>query len=225
MCPAIVSPIPNPPAVAGEEDGALIEETEHEKDTDEEELKDMERALEAGKSYEDGANISDGMTSGPCEGSSSQAQKPMMMKGPLNPSQQEIDLHNLTHLPYRSWCPHCVATRRPNIAHVPSKQASTIPQLATDYCFIRDSVDQDTATCLVARVYPWKMTFAIVVDLKGRDESAIKRLSNFIKSCGLTHFSYRSDQEKSLLALVEEAIMLAGETELAEKTREAIVGT
>ena len=24
------------------------------------------------------------------------------------PSKEEVELHNRTHLPYRSWCPHCV---------------------------------------------------------------------------------------------------------------------
>ena len=202
----------------------MMGETKHEKDTDEEELKDMEQALESGQGFDSGANLSDGMICGPCDDSGPLAQKPMLLRGPCDPTQQQMDLYNLTHLPYMSWCPHCVATRRPNIVHVSSKQESTIPQLATDYCYVRDSVDQDTVTCLVARVFPWKMTFAVTVDVKGRDEAAIKRLSSFIKSCGLTHFSYRSDQEASLLALVEEAILMAGKAELAEKTGEAVVG-
>lgn len=27
---------------------------------------------------------------------------------PRKPSQAEVDLHELHHLPYRNWCPHCV---------------------------------------------------------------------------------------------------------------------
>ena len=224
MCPAIVSPSAIQPTVVSSADGPVIEETENGDTTEEDELRDMQKALESGQGFEGGANISDGIMCGPCDGSGPLAQKPMLLRGPGNPSQADMDLHNLTHLPYMSWCPHCVATRRPNITHVSSKQESTIPQLATDYCYLRDSVDKDVVTCLVTRVFPWKMTFAVVVDVKGRDEAAIKRLSSFIKSCGLTHFSYRSDQEPSLLALVEEAIMTAGKAELAEKTGEAIVG-
>ena len=30
---------------------------------------------------------------------------------PRKPSQSEGDQHNLTHLPYRSWCTHCVRGR------------------------------------------------------------------------------------------------------------------
>ena len=27
---------------------------------------------------------------------------------PVRPIQQEVDLHNATHVPFRSWCPFCV---------------------------------------------------------------------------------------------------------------------
>ena len=30
------------------------------------------------------------------------------LRTPSMPSQQDIDLHRLSHLPYRSWCPECV---------------------------------------------------------------------------------------------------------------------
>ena len=177
---------------------------------EDEELAQMNKALETGRGFDGGANLSDGVLCGPSDGSGSLAQKPQILRSPDSPSQADIDLHNLTHLPYMSWCPHCVATRRPNVAHTASKTESTLPLLVTDYCYLRDSVDQDSLTVLVARIYPWKMTFAVAVDVKGRDEAAIKRLASFIRTCGLQRFNYRSDQEASLLALVEEAIALSG---------------
>ena len=33
------------------------------------------------------------------------------------PEQDEIDEHNTTHLPFRSWCPHCVQGRGVSAAH------------------------------------------------------------------------------------------------------------
>ena len=33
----------------------------------------------------------------------------VQMKRPYTPTQQEIDEHMPLHLPYRAWCPHCVA--------------------------------------------------------------------------------------------------------------------
>ena len=34
---------------------------------------------------------------------------PKGLPTPVLPSKAEVEHHNLTHLPYRSWCPHCVA--------------------------------------------------------------------------------------------------------------------
>ena len=33
------------------------------------------------------------------------------------PSQEEVEIHNLSHLPYRSWCPHCVKGKAKGAAH------------------------------------------------------------------------------------------------------------
>ena len=42
---------------------------------------------------------------------------PKGLPSPGLPSNAEVEHHNLTHLPYRSWCPFCVAARRKNNAH------------------------------------------------------------------------------------------------------------
>ena len=39
------------------------------------------------------------------------ARKPKALTSPLEPTQQERELHNLTHLPYRSWCEICVKAK------------------------------------------------------------------------------------------------------------------
>ena len=48
-------------------------------------------------------------------------QQPKGAPAPQHPIPAEVARHNLTHLPYRSWCPHCVACRRPNSAHKSTK--------------------------------------------------------------------------------------------------------
>ena len=32
-----------------------------------------------------------------------------VLRGPKEPTAEEIAEHNVKHVPYRSWCPHCVA--------------------------------------------------------------------------------------------------------------------
>ena len=40
------------------------------------------------------------------------ARKAEVMRRPYTPTQQEIDEHMATHLPYRAWCPHRVSGKR-----------------------------------------------------------------------------------------------------------------
>ena len=45
------------------------------------------------------------------------SREPKMMRDPKLPSQEEIRTHELTHLPYRSWCVHCVRGKGKSMAH------------------------------------------------------------------------------------------------------------
>eukprot|EP00971_Amphidinium_carterae_P076003 1501469-Amphidinium_carterae.2 len=40
--------------------------------------------------------------------SQQEANTPRTIKTPTVPSQEELDEHNLTRLPYREWCKHCM---------------------------------------------------------------------------------------------------------------------
>ena len=101
------------------------------------------------------------------------AQKPMGMTSPVQPTEEEIALHWLTHLPYRSWCKWCVAAKRQNAPHC-SLPASNreVPLLVADYCYVRDGRDQDLLTCLVAWLYPRRAIFSVPCDVKGADDYA-----------------------------------------------------
>ena len=131
---------------------------------------------------------------------------------PKVPTAAQIAAHNITHLPYRSWCPHCVAARRPNSQHfrASSKSDRADPLLVADYCFVRDNVDTDCVTVLVARLYPSRSMLATVVDAKGADQNAVARLARFLRDSGYAKIVYRSDQERSIIALFEETFKASG---------------
>ena len=38
---------------------------------------------------------------------SEEAKKPEVLRDPGAPTPKEVEEHNVTHLPFRSWCPHC----------------------------------------------------------------------------------------------------------------------
>ena len=124
---------------------------------------------------------------------------------PHEPNAKERAIHDLTHLPYRGWCEHCVRARRPNTHHrakSPSSQR-TIPLLVADYCHVRDNQDEELATILVARLYPSKALLAVYCDQKGVDDYVITRLASFIRDTGYTKVVYKSDQESSIRAMFE----------------------
>ena len=62
------------------------------------------------------------------------------MLDPRLPSSEEVRQHNLTHTPYRNWCPHCVRGRGKEMDHKRKKNddEQEIPEYHMDYCFPGD---------------------------------------------------------------------------------------
>ena len=124
------------------------------------------------------------------------------------PAPAVVARHNLTHLPYAAWCPHCVAARRANNPHFRREESfrRMIPLLVLDYCFVRNNLDEDLLTLLVGRLYPTRTIFACSLDMKGRDPVAIAKLGDFIKANGLTKIVCKCDQERALNALNQSVV-------------------
>ena len=127
---------------------------------------------------------------------------------PRPASARERARHNLIYFPCKRWCRHCVAGRLNNAAHRRSTaEPRSIPVIHLDYCFLRDARDDDLLTCLVGRMQPSEMTFACPRNSKGIDPYAVQRLKDFIKSSGVSHLVCKSDQETSIKACVDEALV------------------
>ena len=55
---------------------------------------------------------------------------------PKRPSQEEIDEHYKTHLPFRNWCPHCMRGKAKALGCKKSdKVAGDLEEFHLDYCF------------------------------------------------------------------------------------------
>ena len=93
-------------------------------------------------------------------------QVPRGLLSPKAPSKDAIRKHNLTHWPYAPWCPWCVMARRNAEPHFQCKddQGRLLPLLVLDYCFVKGEADAELVTRLVGKLYPFRMTFACVVD-------------------------------------------------------------
>ena len=139
-----------------------------------------------------------------------QGHLPKTLPDVVGPSPQEIARHNLTHLPYRSWCRWRVMSRKPNPKHLRSHVAKRdIPLLVGYYAFMRSTTDEDLLTVFVGRLYPTREITIIPCEQKGEDMHAINRLANFIKNAGVQKLVYMADQESALATLMENAIQKA----------------
>ena len=59
--------------------------------------------------------------------------------------------HNAAHVPFRDWCPFCVASRGRSSPHrrvVVNKTADTLPKFQTDYMFTRTVAESNTQPCI-----------------------------------------------------------------------------
>ena len=154
--------------------------------------------------------------------------RPITAPTPHTPSRHEIMEHNITHWPYRSWCPHCVRGKAKSVQHGIHKQGtseSTVPVLAMDYAFMKERIVNEAnesddkadevgeAKFLVMKDSKSKYTFGIPVPTKGVDDQhwAVKRLLQAIDFLGYPHIVLKCDQESALKAVIESAKTYKGE--------------
>jgi hypothetical protein len=52
-----------------------------------------------------------------------EGKKVKLICGPCTPSQEEIDVHMATHIPFRAWCRHCVWGRAISAGHKRGEEA------------------------------------------------------------------------------------------------------
>ena len=62
----------------------------------------------------------------------------------MKPSQREIDEHERTHMPFRSWCKHCVKGRAQSTPHYHRDHSEDqVPTISWDYWFIDEEQDKN----------------------------------------------------------------------------------
>jgi hypothetical protein len=140
------------------------------------------------------------------------------IKAPPMPTQEEIDLHRVTHLPYRSWCAECVEAFAREWAHRQKDVARTIPLVSCDYLyatkngvFARDELSEEerrgAARVLVMYCSASKTPFADGVPQKGLDQDgyAIECMKQNVLWLGHSRVTLRADNEPALAALVDRA--------------------
>lgn len=133
------------------------------------------------------------------------ARTPVKLRDPRKPSAEEVALHEMTHLPFRSWCSHCVRGRGRAADHRAVKEERGVGEIHVDYGFV-GSAESDTKTILVAKHLQTKSLLAMVVPMKGMShEFPAKRIRALSRELGLMSADviFKGDQEPALQDLRE----------------------
>ena len=132
---------------------------------------------------------------------------------PVLPSAEEVDDHNVCHLPHRTWCRHCIAGRGKADRHVSDGQDDhRIPTLHSDYAFMGEKseteiMDERNLPIIVTKDGGTKWVDAHVVQSKGiQHQYSVKALARDLEAAGYANFLYKSDNEPALIALKRAAV-------------------
>jgi hypothetical protein len=145
------------------------------------------------------------------EAAESGNRKAKHMLDPMLPSMSEVKEHELNHLPYRNWCPHCVRGRGKEMNHEKNKDTGEqgVAEYHMDYCFPGDASGQKLTILVVVERHT-KMKRAIVVPTKGSTgKYAAKEVVDFIHQCGDKDRAVvlKSDQEPAIKFLLDDVCM------------------
>ena len=106
-------------------------------------------------------------------------------RDPKKPSDEEVQEHMMTHLPYRNWCRHCVRGRGKELPHTKNKDEAELPEVHMDFMFMGDEDKPgETVAVLAVREKMTKMGMATVVPSKSTGEFVAKRVMAFLKEIG-----------------------------------------
>ena len=172
--------------------------------------------------YKKGIEVNKNMMS--FEEEDEEALRPKGVSTPSSPSRQERLEHELTHLPFRSWCECCVKSKCKADQHRATGQLaeSEIPVVSFDYAFMSDrsissssgedevdeqvedqeneSKEHEVMKILGGRDAKSRVCSAIPVPQKGLDptEWSVREGLRFLKFLGYTSVMLKTDQEAAL---------------------------
>ena len=90
---------------------------------------------------------------------------------PRQPSMQEKEEHEMTHLPFRSWCRHCIMGRgREEDCRNTIEEERQVPEVHLDYMLTGDEKEGKTLASLVARERVTRAVLSTVVPRKTTGE-------------------------------------------------------
>ena len=128
---------------------------------------------------------------------------------PRLPTEEEVENHRLTHLPYRNWCPECVKAKRKELDHICAvDKERKLSEYCFDYCFPGDEFGYKL-TVLVGTERLTGMKFGTAVPTKGSSgKFAVDRALDFIAEVGDMdgQIIIKNDQEPSIQYFIKDLV-------------------
>ena len=122
---------------------------------------------------------------------------------PETPTDAARMAHNATHVPFRGWCPICVASRGRSSPHrrvVVNKTADTLPKFQTDYMFIRTVAESKTQPCITFVETRSGLVISFMCSRKGGSEDLTKEILRHLEAHGfLNPIIIQCDKEMSII--------------------------
>ena len=92
--------------------------------------------------------------------------RPKRRQDPREPTEAEREEHEMTHIPFRSWCRHCVRGRGKEEACRQVKRDYDVAEVHMDFMFMGEEGGKGTIAVLVAKERSTGMVLATVAPRK-----------------------------------------------------------
>ena len=133
--------------------------------------------------------------------------KVVKMSDPKKPNKEEIAEHEMTHLPYRNWCKHCVRGRGKEMAHRKTEDKPDMAEVHIDFAFMgEEDKPGETIPILVAKERSTRMCMTAATPRKTTGDYIAKRLMAFLKEvgCAVGDMTIKAGQEPALGSIIED---------------------
>ena len=129
---------------------------------------------------------------------------PKYLRQPKQPSKQERELHNMTHIPFQPWCVVCQEAKGRASQHKKQKASTKTSKIQLDYAYIRQPQDKEPTTILTWVESLTGLAGSLMTTKKGITQPQLDAVVTFIKRQGFAQSTLQCDGEPALVKLVEE---------------------
>ena len=133
-----------------------------------------------------------------------------LRRGWLEPTAEEREVHNRTHMPYRAWCEFCIRGKADSAPHRRRKsladKSQENPVASIDYMYMTPAAKETEERghpILITKDSMTSWISANVMPQKGDTPEGVKRLGEEIDKNGHHRLALKSDQEPAIKAFIQ----------------------